>query len=197
MTQLDRLALAMMDFDRGSAQRIQHFLKVHHFAALIAAGEAVDSSTRLVLEAAAYTHDIGIRPALEQFGSSAGELQERQGPPLAREMLTALDFAPQVVERVCWLIAHHHTYTAIKATITAFWWRRISWSTSMKTTLRPKRSHPPGKRCLQPARDWRCWMRSFPAEIDQGGKSHAYASKPTGSPGLPYLAADSRSWRKV
>lgn len=114
MTQLDRLAMAMMDFDRGSAQRIQHFLKVHHFAVLIAAGEAVDSSTRLVLEAAAYTHDIGIRPALEQFGSSAGELQERLGPPLAREMLTALDFAPQVVDRVCWLIAHHHTYTAIE-----------------------------------------------------------------------------------
>ena len=114
MTQLERLAMAMVDFDRGSAQRIQHFLKVHHFASLIASGEGVDEATRFVLEVAAWVHDIGIRPALEQFGSDAGALQERLGPPLAAEMLRALDFAPQVIERVCWLVGHHHTYTNIE-----------------------------------------------------------------------------------
>ena len=109
MTQLDRLAMAMMDFDRGSAQRIQHFLKVHHFAALIAAGEAVDSSTRIVLEAAAYTHDIGIRPALEKHGSSAGPLQEKEGIEPARALLLSLGFAPETAERVACLVGVHHT----------------------------------------------------------------------------------------
>lgn len=114
MNQLEKLALAMMDFDRGSPQRIQHFLKVHHFSSLIAAGEGMDERTRLILEAAAYVHDIGIRPALEQFGRDDGPLQERLGPPLARQMLLALGFDEALTERVCWLVGHHHTYDDIQ-----------------------------------------------------------------------------------
>ena len=49
------------------------------------------------------THDIGIREA------------ERLGPPEAKKMLDALGFAPDVTERVCFLIAHHHTLDGVDA----------------------------------------------------------------------------------
>ncbi len=48
-----RLFYAMMDFDRGQPDLIQHFTKVHSYCRLIAALEGVDSHTAEVLEAAA------------------------------------------------------------------------------------------------------------------------------------------------
>lgn len=110
---LDRLMLKMAEFDRGVPQRIQHFTKVHAYCALIGRSEGLNEREQLVLEAAAYTHDIGIKPALEKYGSANGPLQEQEGPACAREMLSELGFDRETVERVCWLIAHHHTYAPV------------------------------------------------------------------------------------
>lgn len=110
MDQLDALALRMMEHDGGDPRRIQHFLKVHTLARLIGRAEGLDGQTLLTLEAAALTHDIGIRPAEQKYGSCAGPLQEQEGPAPARAMLTELGFDAALIERVCWLIAHHHTY---------------------------------------------------------------------------------------
>lgn len=51
-SKIDRLTLAMIAFDKGDAMRIQHFLKVHRFAQLIARQERVDAHTQLVTEMA-------------------------------------------------------------------------------------------------------------------------------------------------
>lgn len=110
MDLLDKLTLEMIAFDAGDARRIQHFLKVHAFARLIASGEAMEARARFTLEAAALTHDIGILPAERAYGRCDGKLQEQMGPPHAEEMLKRLGFPPEVVARVCYLIAHHHTY---------------------------------------------------------------------------------------
>lgn len=80
---LDRLMLKMAEFDRGVPQRIQHFTKVHAYCALIGRSEGLNEREQLVLEAAAYTHDIGIKPALEKYGSANGPLQEQEGPACA------------------------------------------------------------------------------------------------------------------
>ena len=61
------------------------------------------------------THDIGIREAERLYGQCGGKLQERLGPPEAKKMLDALGFAPDVTERVCFLIAHHHTLDGVDA----------------------------------------------------------------------------------
>lgn len=55
------LMLAMIDYNSGDAKRIQHFIKVHAFAKLIGIEEGLDVETQYVLEAAALTHDIGIK----------------------------------------------------------------------------------------------------------------------------------------
>ena len=111
---LDKLMLKMAEFDKGVPQRIQHFTKVHAYCALIGRSEGLSEREMLILEAAAYTHDIGIKPALEKYGSAKGPLQEQEGPAYAREMLDGLGFDDDVIERVCWLIAHHHTYEPVE-----------------------------------------------------------------------------------
>ena len=110
---LDRLQLEMLEYYAGDPKRAQHFLKVHAFARTIAIGEGLDGETRFILEAAALTHDIGIRAADEKYGYNTGKMQEEMGPAPAAEMLKKLGFADAVTDRVCWLIAHHHTYTDV------------------------------------------------------------------------------------
>lgn len=100
---------AMCDWDAGDSLRIHHFLKVHAFARQIGLAEGLDENTLFTLEAAALTHDIGIKPAEKQYGSCEGLLQERLGPPEAEAMLTALGLPAPVIRRVSFLIGHHHT----------------------------------------------------------------------------------------
>ena len=93
--------------------RIQHFIKVHSFAALIARQEGMDAATLEILEAAAYVHDIGIKPAEQTYGSSAGRYQEELGPAPAHAMMLECGFTPAQADRVAYLVGHHHTYTNI------------------------------------------------------------------------------------
>lgn len=110
---LDALEHAIIEFDAGDAKRIQHFIKVRDLARLIARGEGADPATLFTLEAAALVHDIGIHPAEERYGYQNGKLQEEMGPAPAREMLERLGFEPEVVDRACYLVGHHHTYSDI------------------------------------------------------------------------------------
>lgn len=110
---LNALALEMLGYESGCPERIQHFTKVHAYAKLIGELEGLDEDTRFTLETAAYVHDIGIRPALVQYGSDAGPYQEALGPALAEELLGRLGFGQEVIQRVSYLVGHHHTYTKI------------------------------------------------------------------------------------
>lgn len=104
------LILKMCAYEEGEVKRVNHFLKVYGFAKAIGEGEGLPPETQEVLETAAIVHDIGIKLSLEKHGSSAGPCQEKEGPPVAREMLAGLGYAPALIDRVCYLIAHHHTY---------------------------------------------------------------------------------------
>lgn len=113
MNKLNDLYKNMIEFYSGDPKRIQHFVKVHSFAKLIGEEEGLDEATQYILEAAAYVHDIGIRPAEEKFGSSTGKLQEQEGPAEAEKMMQKLGFDNKVIERVSYLVGHHHTYSNI------------------------------------------------------------------------------------
>ena len=114
MTQPEKLAQvmeAMIKYDAGDVPRIQHFVKVHNFARMIAVAEGMDADSLFVLEAAAILHDIGIHVAEAKHGNCNGKYQEALGPAEAQTLLTDVGgFTPVQVERICWLIAHHHTY---------------------------------------------------------------------------------------
>ena len=104
----------MILFDRGDARRIQHFLKVYQFAALIGKLEGMSPEQQEILEIAAILHDIGIIPSEKKYGISNGKLQEQEGPAYARELLNRIGgYGQEFIDRVCFLIAHHHTYEGI------------------------------------------------------------------------------------
>ncbi len=132
MTRLDELLYEMTRYDDKDVKRIQHFLKVHEFARLIGLEENLDPYTQEVLEAAAIVHDIGIHKAEEKYGRNTGKYQEMEGPGEARTMLTALSWPLEVIDRVCYLVGHHHTYDNIDGMTTRSLWRRISSSISSR-----------------------------------------------------------------
>lgn len=107
---INKLALEMIEYYTGDPKRIQHFLKVHELAGIIAAAEGLDEKTRLTVEAAAYVHDVGIKIAEKLYGSCTGKQQEILGPPMAKRMLADAGFDADIIERVCYLVGHHHTY---------------------------------------------------------------------------------------
>lgn len=107
----EELIIKMTEFNAGDPKRIQHFLKVYEFAHVIGVKEGLDEATLRILDIASIMHDIGIRPSEQKYGRCDGKLQEQEGPAYARDMLAAFtEVSREEVERVCYLIAHHHTY---------------------------------------------------------------------------------------
>jgi hypothetical protein len=110
---MGKITNAMVSYYSGDSKRINHFMKVYSFAKAIGEMEGLDARTQQILEVAALTHDIGIKVSEAKYGCCTGKYQEREGPPIAKKMLEELDCEPALVDRVCWLIAHHHTYSNI------------------------------------------------------------------------------------
>ncbi len=103
----------MVSFYRDKTSRVNHFLKVWAFARQIGLAEGLSDDTRFLLEVTALMHDIGIKPSEEKYHSSAGNYQEIEGPVIAKPLLNKYGFSPEQVERICYLIGHHHTYRDI------------------------------------------------------------------------------------
>ena len=103
----------MISYYAKDQRRVNHFLKVFSFAKAIGELEKLNKETQDILEVAAIMHDIGIKISEEKYNSSAGNYQEIEGPPVAREMLSKFEFDEKFIDRVCYLIGHHHTYSKI------------------------------------------------------------------------------------
>jgi HD superfamily phosphohydrolase YqeK len=101
----DRVAIAMKHFFKQDFKRIGHATKVARYAEQIAKEEKGDPAFAL---SAAYLHDIGIKEAEARYQSTEAKYQEELGPPIAREILTKLGAAPELIEEVCDIIGHHH-----------------------------------------------------------------------------------------
>src|SRR5512139_1287647 len=95
---LAQVEQAMKYYFGADQRRIDHALRVTGFAGEILAHEP---GVREVVIAAALLHDIGIREAERKYGSSAGNLQELEGPPVAREILSSLGYSEALIAEVC------------------------------------------------------------------------------------------------
>lgn len=113
MISTNSILIEMINYYQGDPKRIQHFLKVHSFAKFIAEQENLTPDKLYILEIASLMHDIGIKIAEQKYNSSNGKYQELEGPAPAREILEKLRVDANVIDRVCFLIAHHHTYNNI------------------------------------------------------------------------------------
>lgn len=113
MTRVGKVIDAMTEFYAGDVRRINHFLKVYGYAKVIGELEGLEDELQELLEIAALVHNIGIKISEEKYQSSSGKYQELEGPPVAEELLRSLGLPEELVQRVCYLVGHHHTYTGI------------------------------------------------------------------------------------
>jgi HD superfamily phosphodiesterase len=61
-----------------------------------------------VVLCAAYLHDIGLNEAERKYNSTAAQYHEKEGPPIAREILSRLGAKQEIIDEVCDIVDHHH-----------------------------------------------------------------------------------------
>ncbi len=103
----------MITFSDGNLHDIDHFIRVWTYAKLIGEQEKLDTDTQFILEVAAITHDIACPLCREKYGNTNGKLQESEGEQLAEVFLVDSGLRREQVERVKYLVGHHHTLTDI------------------------------------------------------------------------------------
>ena len=103
----------MITFSNGNIHDIDHLIKVWTYAKTIGELEGLDPETQFVLEVAAITHDIACPLCREKYGNTNGKRQEEEGGPLVRSFLADAGLSAEQVDRVAYLVSHHHTYTDI------------------------------------------------------------------------------------
>jgi hypothetical protein len=113
LVMITRVMEKMIRYFGKDIRRINHALKVYDFALLISSCEDPDIRTRGIIGYTALLHDIGIHEAERKYHSTAGEHQQIEGPPLVRQILTDIGVAGDIIERVCYITANHHTYNKI------------------------------------------------------------------------------------
>lgn len=107
------VAQAMAEYYRQDVKRINHFLKVCGFAKAIGEQEGLDERTQEIVEVTALVHDIGIKISEQKYNSSSGYYQQIEGPEEAEKLLKPFGYDNDFIERVKFLIAHHHKYNCI------------------------------------------------------------------------------------
>jgi len=103
----------MVAFSNGHLHDIAHFMKVWGFARSIGVLEKLSGEEQLILEVAAITHDIACPLCREKYGNTNGDLQEKEGALLVLDFLRDSGLSPAQIERVSFLVGHHHTLTDI------------------------------------------------------------------------------------
>ncbi len=111
--EIAEIARQMIDCSQGNLHDINHFLKVFAYAKIIAECEGLSVREQQAAEIAALIHDIACPLCREKYGNTSGAYQEKEGAALAAEFLRGKQLPEDLVDRVVFLVGHHHTYTAV------------------------------------------------------------------------------------
>ncbi len=101
----------MVNYNAPDTKRIIHAMKVASFAEAIAVSEGIEEYELEMLTCGAILHDIGIHMAEKLYNSASGFYQQKLGPSVAATFLEKAGFNTEEQGEICYLIAHHHTYT--------------------------------------------------------------------------------------
>lgn len=110
---ISELIEKMIVFSKGNIHDIDHFIRVWTYARTIGKLEGLDSETMLILETAAITHDIACPLCREKYGNTDGKHQEKEGVGIVREFLCDSGFTDAQIDRIAFLVGHHHTLNGI------------------------------------------------------------------------------------
>ncbi|MCP4481696.1 MAG: HD domain-containing protein [bacterium] len=92
-------------------KRINHAMKVLNFAKAIMQKEGGDSH---IIVPSAILHDIGIKECERKYNSVAGELQEKESPLVALEILRKIAYPDSYISEIIEIISHHHSIGMVK-----------------------------------------------------------------------------------
>ena len=107
------IAEKMIGLSDGNVEDINHFMKVWGYARTIGKMARLEMRSQYILEAAAVVHDISCPLCREKYGSTGGKHQEQESEPLVRAFFAGTDVDAEVVERIVYLVTHHHSPDAV------------------------------------------------------------------------------------
>lgn len=108
------ITMKMIDFCEGNMHDIDHFIRVWTYAKTIGELEGLDPKRQFILETAAITHDIACPLCREKYGNADGKHQEEEGAPMVMEFLKDSGMSGEEIDRVSYLVGHHHTLLGIE-----------------------------------------------------------------------------------
>lgn len=103
------IILNMIRNSNGNRHDINRFLKVYAYAKTIAEHEKLSAEKQQIVEIAAVIHDIACPLCREKYGNTNGKYQEKEGVILAREFLKNAGLPEKTVDRIVFLVGHHHS----------------------------------------------------------------------------------------
>lgn len=110
---VSEIATKMIEYSKGDLHDINHFMKVYAYAKVIGECEKLDRDTQTVLEVAAIVHDIACPLCRKKYGNTNGMYQEKEGEILVAEFLKDTGYSEELINRIIFLVGHHHTLKAI------------------------------------------------------------------------------------
>jgi HD superfamily phosphodiesterase len=106
---ISEITTKMIDYSKGNLHDINHFMKVYSYVKIIGECEKLDENTQTILEVAAVVHDIACPLCREKYGNTNGKYQEKEGEILVAEFLKNTGYSDEFINRVIFLVGHHHT----------------------------------------------------------------------------------------
>ena len=106
---VSEIMVKMVKYSKGNLHDINHFMKVYAYAKTIAECEKVADDEQRIIEIAA----IACPLCREKYGNTNGKLQEKEGAVLAEEFLKGTGLSNEMVNRIIFLVAHHHTFQEV------------------------------------------------------------------------------------
>lgn len=109
----DKVLTEMKTIFKDVPYGIDHTMAVLKDAEAIMDGEGIKEVDHELISFVAILHDIGAVEAQRKYGSMDAEYQEKEGPVIARRILENIGYDPKLIERICFIIGHHHTPSRI------------------------------------------------------------------------------------
>ena len=103
----------MVEYSKGDLHDINHFMKVYAYAKTIAEGENLSPEQQKLVEVTAVVHDIACPLCRVKYGNANGKHQEEESAALIEEFFSDSDLPKEFVDRVSYIVSHHHTITGI------------------------------------------------------------------------------------
>lgn len=110
---VEQIIKEMIEYFNKDVRRINHALKVHAFCQTVCSLEQMSVKEQMIVKLSGVLHDIGIKEAERKYNSSAGPYQEKEGPAIAKEIMGKYKIDTDIIERVCYIVGHHHSYSKI------------------------------------------------------------------------------------